>query len=136
MKKIFLLLLFMFSLISCENDTYNWEFNYEYEQITEIKIIEIIDELEYRELQVIESASAKEIYEDITNIKMMRYGPNLSSPYGMCFMIVFSDGNYDIISQQESKHYIYTGGKIESYNSWLYCDENEFNALIDKYLTP
>ena len=65
---------------------------------------------------------------------MKRYGPNLSSPSGKCFLIVFENGEYDIISQKESKHFKYNDEDILAYNSWLYCNENEFNELINKYL--
>ena len=40
----------------------------------------------------------------------------------------------DIISQKESKHFKYNGEEILAYNSWLYCNENEFNEVINKYL--
>ena len=83
---------------------------------------------------VLSIALSKEFYNDIVNIEMKRYGPNLSSPSGKCFLIVFENGEYDIISQKESKHFKYNGEEILAYNSWLYCNENEFNELINKYL--
>jgi hypothetical protein len=139
MKKIFLMLIFILSLIlslvGCDN-TYYWEFNYSYEEVDQIKIIEMIDDLHYRyrEIQEIDLSLSKEVYNDIANIEMKRYGPNLSFPSGKCFLIVFENGEYDIISQKESKHFKYNGEEILAYNSWLYCNENEFNELINKYL--
>ena len=94
----------------------------------------MIDDLDYREIQEIDLSLAEEIYNDIMNIEMKRYGTNLSSPSGKCFLIVFANGDYDIISQTESKHFKYNGEDILAYNSWLYCNENEFNEVIDKYL--
>ncbi|MBQ4273757.1 MAG: hypothetical protein IJB94_02145 [Clostridia bacterium] len=140
MKKIFLMLTFILSfilsLVGC-NNTYYWEFNYSYEKVDQIKIIEIIDDLDddldYREIQEIDVSLSKELYNDIMNIEMKRYSPNLSSPSGKCFLIVFENGEYDIISQKESKHFKYNGEEILAYNSWLYCNENEFNELINKY---
>ena len=142
MKKIFLMLIFIFSLIlslvGCDN-TYYWEFNYSYEEVDQIKIIEMIDDLHiddlhYREIQEIDLSLSKELYNDIANIEMKRYGPNLSSPSGKCFLIVFKNGEYDIISQEDSKHFKYNGEELLAHNSWLYCNENEFNELINKYL--
>lgn len=134
MKKIFLLLIFILSLVGCNNNIYYWEFNYSYEEVNQIKIIEITDDLDYREIQEIDLSLTEEIYDDIMNIEMKRYGPNLSSPSGKCFLIIFENGEYDIISQTESKHFKYNNGEILGYNSWLYCNENEFNELIKKYL--
>ena len=134
MKKIFLLLIFILSLVGCNNNVYYWEFNYSYEEVDQIKIIEMIDDLDYREIQEIDLSLYEQIYNDIMNIEMKRYGTNLSSPSGKCFLIVFENGEYDIISQKESKHFKYNDEDILAYNSWLYCNENEFNELINKYL--
>ena len=133
MKKIFLLLIFILSLVGCNNNVYYWEFNYSYEEVDQIKIIEMIDDLDYREIQEIDLSLSEQIYNDIMNIEMKRYGTNLSSPSGKCFLIVFENGEYDIISQTESKHFKYDGEDILAYNSWLRCNENEFNELINKY---
>lgn len=65
---------------------------------------------------------------------MRKYGTNLSSPLGKSFLIVFNNGEYDIISQKESKHFRYNDGEILGYNSWLYCEKSEFDMLINKYL--
>ena len=134
MKKIFLLLIFILSLVGCDNNVYYWEFNYSYEEIVQIKIIEMIDGFDYREIQEIDLSLSEQIYNDIMNIEMKKYGTNLSSPSGKCFLIVFENGEYDIISQRESKHFKYKGEDILAYNSWLYCNENEFNEVINKYL--
>ena len=68
MKKIFLMLIFILSLIlslvGCDN-TYYWEFNYSYEEVDQIKIIEMIDDLDYREIQEIDLSLSKEFYNDI-----------------------------------------------------------------------
>ena len=88
MKKICLLLLFVISLFGCHSDIYYWEFNHDYEEISQIKIIEIIDELEFREIKEIDLGLADEIYNDITKLTMKRYGTNLSAPFGKCFLIV------------------------------------------------
>ena len=131
---LFILICLMLSLVGCSNNIYHWEFNYSYEEVVQIKIIEMIDDIDYREIQEIDLSLSEAIYNDIMNIEMKRYGPNLSSPSGKCFLIVFENGEYDIISQKESKHFKYNDEDILAYNSWLYCNENEFNELINKYL--
>ncbi|MBQ9744298.1 MAG: hypothetical protein IJW19_04145 [Clostridia bacterium] len=135
MKKICILLIFVLCLTGCYNDAYYWQFNYSHSEIKEIKIIEIVDEFEYQVVKDIDIDLAQDIYDDISKLKMRRYGTNLSSPSGKCFLIVFNTGEYDIISQKESKHFMFNGSSIEGYNSWLYFDKEEFTALIDKYLS-
>ena len=70
MKKIFLLLIFILSLVGCDNNVYYWEFNYSYEEVVQIKIIEMIDDLDYREIQEIDLSLSEQIYNDIMNIEM------------------------------------------------------------------
>lgn len=134
MKKILLLFIFMLSIVGCNNKIYYWEFNYSYEEVNQIKIIEIIDESDYKEIQEIDLDLVEEIYNDIINIEMKRYGTNLSSPSGKCILIVFNNGDYDIISKKESKHFKYDNGEMLGINSWLCCEESEFENLINKYL--
>lgn len=135
MKKLFLLLIIILSLFGCDNNIYYWEFKCGYEEFSQIKIVEMIDYLDYREIQEIDLSLAEDVYTDIVSIEMKRYGPNLSSPSEKCFLIVFENGEYDIISKTESMHFKYHDEDILGYNSWLYCDKNEFDELINKYLT-
>ena len=136
MKKICLLLVFVLSIsmFGCRGDTYHWEFNYSCEEINQIKIIEFIDDMEFREVKELDLELSCEIYDSITKLTMRRYGTNLSTPSGKCFLIVFNSGEYDIISQKESKHFKYNGEEILEYNSWLYFEKSEFDELINKYL--
>ena len=62
MEKIFLLLIFILSLVGCNNNVYYWEFNYSYEEVDQIKIIEMIDDLDYREIQEIDLSLSEQIY--------------------------------------------------------------------------
>lgn len=135
MKKISLLLIlgFVLCLFGCQGKIYHWKFDYDYTQINEIKIIDVIDEFEYKEIREINIDLAQEIYDAIKEMKMKRYGTNLSTPSGFSFLIVFSTGEYDIISKKESKHYKYKDSDILAHNSWLCCDEREFESLINKY---
>ena len=135
MKKIRLLLILVFviCLLGCQSAIYYWEFDYDYNQINEIKIIDVLDEFNYKEIKEIDIYLAKEIYDSIKEMKMKRYGTTLFTPSGFSFLIVFNTGEYDIISKKESKHYKYKNSDILAHNSWLCCDESEFERLINKY---
>lgn len=135
MKKLCFILFIPLMLLGCNREIYHWEFHNSSNEVSQIFIIEIIDELEeYREIEEIDLKLAQEVYDDIMSIEMKRYGTNLSAPSGKCFLIVFNNGEYDIISQKESKHFRKSDGDIIGYNSWLCCDESEFEELINKYL--
>ncbi len=123
-----------FILANCGRKVYHWDFNYDYDKIKEIKIIEMVGEVEFNVIKEIDLDLSKELYEDILNLDMHRYGTNLCELMGRCFLIVFDNGEYDIISQKEPKHFKYNGANIEAYNSWLYSSEEEFEALLNKYL--
>ena len=132
MKKICLLFVLLF-IQSCRGEEH-WHFNYGYEEIRQIKIVDVKDD-EWIDLKELNIELAKAVYDDIKNITMRPYGPNLSSPSGKCFLIVFVNGDYDLISQREPKHCKSGKGLSRGDNSWLYCNEDEFNALINKYLS-
>ncbi len=139
MKKLCaLLLICVLFLSSCERKIYHWEFYYPVEEIQEIKIIEIDRDNNCHELQDVDIELADELYQDILNINYRRYGPtHLYSPREKCFKIVFKNGEYDIISVVEPQHWLYKyaqNGKPRPGTSWYRCDEEEFDALINKYL--
>ena len=127
--------MFTLTIFGCNRKIYHWEFNHSCEEISQMMIVEMTNDLNFQEIQEIDISLAEKVYNDVINLEMKRYGTNLSSPYGMCLLIVFKNGEYDIISRRESKHFKYCDGKILPYNSWLYCDGNEFDKLINKYLT-
>ena len=138
MKKIcslFILLTLLFT--GCDNSTYHWEFGYTEEQIEEIKIVEFTNyyKNEYSVIKEIEYERFAELYNDIKKLEMKRYGTNLSHPSGYCFVITFDTGEYDLISSKEPKHCRYIDGKISGYNSWLCCNKETFENLINKYLS-
>ncbi len=134
MKKFSILLCLIFFLCGCHYKVYHWNFNYDYDKIKEIKIIEMVVGFEFNEIKEIDLNLSTELYEDILNLDMHRYGTNLCEPMGICFLIVFDNGEYDIISRIEPKHFKYNGANIQAYNSWLCSGEEEFEALLNKYL--
>lgn len=137
MKKLCLSVVIAIALLftGCIDDTiHRWDFEYEVADITEIKIINASGAFTYSVEKELNIDLAPELFADIMNLRMKEYGFNLSHPYGLCFLIRFNSGEYDIISQEEPIHYRYDGEEIRAYSSWLCCDEKEFNALIDKYM--
>ena len=142
MKRIIILVtIFAFCLCGCSKKIYTWEFSQNISNVKEIKIIDIKDfkdEYEFSVIKEIDIDLLDELYSDITTLKMKKYVPfSLSAPGGLCFLIMFENGEYDIVAERESKSYRYDEeeGRIKAaYNSWLYCDEAEFEALINKYL--
>lgn len=138
MKKSCLAVLIVIVLLSAgciDNSIYYWDFAYDVDDVKAIKLIDASGDFTYSIIKEIDITLADELYADVMSLEMERYGTNLSHPYGICFLIVFDGGEYDIISQKESKHYRYDGNRITAYNSWLCCNDIEFNALVDKYLT-
>lgn len=135
MKKICILLIsFVFLLAACDDNIYYWDFLHDVDYVEEIMIVEMLDENDYTIIKEIDIERAEEFYSDIKALKMKKYGTNLSSPSGLCFAVVFQTGEYDIISKKEPKHYRYTNNDVLPYNSWLCCEETEFDVLINKYL--
>lgn len=120
--------------VSCNSKVYYWEFEQDYANIKEIKIVNARDALDYDVVKELNIDLVEDLYKDISNIKMHRYGTNLSQPYGECFLIVYSNDEYDIISLRESQHVKFKNNKLTAYNSWLECDEETFGELIKKYL--
>lgn len=137
MKKICLLLAIIIVLFSgCDSSVYNWKFDYDIEQIKEIKIIEISNfyEHEYSVVKDISYEQFSQICDDIMNIEMKKYGVNLSHPTGYCILIIFDNDEYDIIASKESKRFRYQDGEIVAYNTWLDSDDSQFKKIIHKYL--
>ena len=143
MKKFsILLLIVLLTFSSCEKKPQYWEFEKEVSEVTEIKIVDLSltnDHYNYENYVVIKQLDitmVDQLYNDIENLEMKKYGTNLKTPRGKCFMIVFSNGEFDLISAVESKHFKYDDkdGSLQSYISWLKCNEEQFNDLINKYL--
>ena len=134
MKKIYILIICVVLLLAaCDDNVYYWEFSHEVEYVKEIMIVEMHDEYDYSIIKEIDPEFSDELYSDVKALKMKKYGTNLASPDGLCIMIVFENGDFDVISKKESKHYKIVDDEVLAYNSWLCCDKSEFDALINKY---
>ena len=140
-RLIILLIIFSVILVSCDNKIYHWDFEQSVTCVKEIKIIDtkdrVMESTDYTLIKELDIEEYEEIYEDIKLLDMAKYGPNLATPWGICVLIVFNNGEYDVIARKESCHYRYNeDGIISPYNSWLECDDTQYDALINKYSTP
>lgn len=143
MKKIFILtVMFSLLLVSCTNTPDDWYFKKECSEIDEIKIVHVDVECyrdfeKYQVLNEIDISLAEELCADIENIDVKRYFFNRQETSGNCFLIVYTNGEYDLISAVEPMHFIYDGDDNilrPSGSTWLKFDKEQFDSLIDKYL--
>ena len=140
MKRILILFLAMvLLLVSCQQKPRYWEFERNFSEVTEIKIVDVSAghyySKDYEIIKELDIGLVEELYNDIEAFEMKKYGTNLKTPRGKCFMIVFANGEYDLISEVEPKRFRYDeNGNLQAYNSWLKSDTEAFAELIDKYL--
>lgn len=144
MKKILsltLLCCFVFVLFGCESEeTHRWEFEKDHTHITEIKIVvppigESFDINTCKVIKKIDISYAAELMEDIEQITMRLHGGSLITPRKLCILIMFDNGEYDVIARVGSSHYRYDENeKIQEYTSWLSADPDDLFNVISYYL--
>jgi len=148
MKKILSLLIsliliccLVFALFGCEREeTYYWEFEKDYTQVTEIKIVvppngEIFELKTCKVIKEIDVSYAAELMEDVEGISMKDHSGSLITPRKLSVLIMFDNGEYDVISRIGSSHYKYDkDGMIQGYASWLAADADDFFNVISYYL--
>ena len=136
--KRFLIILFCVVILcsGCKDNTiYHWEFEKDASCVTKIEIVEAKNEYRYTVIQELDLDVIEQLYGDIVNLEMTKYGGNLSHPSGKCFVISFENNEYDIISVRESKRMRYDeDDNFIGYNSRFKCNEEQFEALIEKYM--
>lgn len=133
MKKYSVLFLLLVCMLSGCSQKASWEFQYGHENVSEIKLVEMIGDMKYSVVEEIDISYANELFSDIDKLSWKHYGTNLSAPRDMCFLILYDSGEYDVISYYEPKHYRFEEGKLYAYNSWLCCDYENFQTLLEKY---
>lgn len=145
MKKICLLLviiLLVLSFAGC-NKTYYWQFDRGFEEIVEIKIVDMSKlGLEYcstiDDFHVIKEIDLKFVEDLCADISSIPYHffPSMPDPWGKCFLIVFNNGEFDLISADGPTRVRYEDGKLTFIRTeiWYGNDANEFEQLINKYL--
>ena len=133
-KVVFLLLTFVLLsvvFVGCDTKVYHWEFEQPYANVEEIQIIQYDTNNNYEVVKELNVSLAETIFSEIENIDYNRYGWNLASTSEPCFLIIFSNGEYDIISEKEPSHFRKDeNGELNGYNSWLECKNNQFDDLI------
>ena len=144
MKKIIVLLSvisLLLVLCSCDDKIYHWSWEYEdvVSQIKEVHIVELDGYYKYTITKTIPAEKYLEIIEDIAKIEFSKYWGPPDGGSGTAILIIFINGEYDVISDNEPIHMRYyafdNSGKM-SYTLYRYfCDEKQFNALIDKYMS-
>ena len=129
---VLILLLLMF-ICACDNSIHYWNCDQPWENVISIKIVDAKDAYVYTVISELSDDQAKELYYDIENLQMERYYGSLRTPHGICFLIEFKNGDYDIISEYEQVHCRHEEGRIMGYHSWLRADEESWESIINKY---
>lgn len=143
MKKIFLLIVFMLTLVGCDDNVYYWNFKKNYTEIKEISIIKI-DEykssyqvISEQRIKIIDNSQYENFYNDIQNMKMKKTPlQQFVYPNNYCFLITYDDKNYCILSEYGSGylHYNDEDNRFGFEYRKLDFDEVEFLNLLIKYL--
>jgi len=139
MKKIVSLILLLALLSAfitgCDSEIYHWEFEQPHTNVEKLQIVEVKTYKDYDVVKELDVKLAETLFDEIESIDYNRYGWNLMSNTGTCFLIGFTNGEYDIISKTEPSHHRYDkDGQLVGYTSWLECKNNQFDELLEKYL--
>lgn len=128
----------MITLAACDTNIYYWTFDQSSSNVSAIAIVEIDDRGDgytYTVVKSLDIGLVEQLYADISSLEMKKYGPNLKHPVDLSIVITFSNGEYDLISRIESARFRYhESGELGPYISWLKCDQEQFEALIEKYM--
>ena len=124
----------------CDNQIYHWQFQQDRSEIDSLYVVKAENPYNYEVITEIPFEKRNELLDDIENLEYKRYGWNLHTTCGMCFVVKYQNGEYDIISWWEPMNLIWEESRDASSNknlvaviSWLKCDEKQFNQLIEKY---
>ena len=136
MKKaimILSLIIVLLPLVSCERETIYWDFEYDYTDIKQIKIAYCENSTEHYTIKDIDISLAEEVYNDIKSLKMQHIAPKSIS--GQAIIIIYNDGNYDVISKDSCKARYDRYEEKWRCNCFRECKSNEdLYLLIEKYL--
>ena len=141
-KVLFNIVLILLSLfcVGCDSEVCHWVFNQEKTQIEAIYIVEAESPYQYEIIRELSPISYDIFMDDIKNLEYKRYRYNLHTTNGLCFVVMYKNGEYDIISYYEPQHVVVVGINEESGSrrydgkiSWLKCEKSIFDSLIDKY---
>ena len=147
MKKAVLLLtvvLLMLSLFGCQAKTFYRELLHPVDEVKEIKIIELLGDHVYSDddytlLKVVDVTDFAAVFEDIQTIEyeLPAFPSGPATPYGTSILIVYENGEYEVISCTGPQQYKYSEEyeKLLNHHSYYYCkNEEQYNQMIDKWL--
>ncbi|MBR3680385.1 MAG: hypothetical protein IKL79_00095 [Clostridia bacterium] len=138
MKKTLCIIIILtcFFIVRCDSKTYHWSFYQSQSEIINLSIIDANNPFEFTTLKEISMSLKNTLISDIEKLEYKKYGPNLHTTHGVCILIEFKNGEYDIISHYEPMHVMWDSesGNLDAKISWLKCDKKQFDALIDKYM--
>ena len=129
-------------LTGCYSDSnvYHWEIYQVQSQIKGIYIVDAESPSKYEIINEISLEKSEELIKDIKKLDYKTYGRKRHTTSGMCFVIQFQNGEYDIISYHEPMHVVWQGPnkdypekELKPRRSWLKCSKKEFDTLIEKY---
>ena len=125
---------------SCDAQVHHWKFQQDSADIDGLYIVDAENPYNYEIIKEIPLEKYDELLDDIKSLEYRKYGWNLHTTWGMCFVVKYSSGEYDIISWWEPMHLVWEEPKDVFSNthliakiSWLKCNEKQFNELIEKY---
>lgn len=148
MKRILLLvsiLCLSITLCGCGRTPTHWEWEYE-DVVSEIKEIHIVDaksSLRYEILKTVPKDDYEKLCLDIGELEMYVPESRFSDPgepYGKGFLIIFNDGEYDLITESWPSHVkrVFRDGEFvfSPFLTYInYTNIEDFDALIDKYMS-
>ena len=148
MKRLYIFITLALCLLGCEKKIYHWDFEHEISDICVIKIVTFDNEIlfnddpkkyedfKYHEIKIIDINLEEEFYYDITSLEMTKvYRVNPWCPYyNNCFLVVYTDGEYDVICQKGSHKFKYNENlRFSTYFINDDFDDN-FNKVLEKYM--
>lgn len=139
MKKIIVILFLLIGFLvigGCQKtEIHTWEFKYDSSQVDYVQLVRF-DQGSAEEVVVeIEHSLIETMMNDLEALEMRQNGDAVVH-HGMCIIIMFNSGEYDIISQNNPKHYVNDSGLLpgHAHATYLKCDKDAFKSLIQKYL--
>ena len=123
----------------CDANVYYWEFDQEISNITSVSLVEIDpngDGLTYSVVKNLNINLAQGLYDDIQCLEMTKYGFNLKHPIDLSIVIVYANGEYEIISSVASTKFRYNSDEeLRAHISWFEFNREEFDSLVEKYMS-
>jgi hypothetical protein len=132
-------------LSGCGDKTiYHWEFDQDYTCVKKIQIVyipsyespDLCDVESYIVVKNIDFSYFQTIYTEINQMKMEDNRDPLGMPYNLSFLVVFENGELDIINDYACVSVKYNeDNELTLRTGLMTADKIEFEQIIIKYLT-